>query len=498
MSERERSFASPLKWAFAMNWGDRAMSTIFTFVLAAMLGPHDFGVVAVALIYIVLIELVLEGGVQTALVQREDLNDAHLSSAFWLNLAWCVALAGVSYLLAPWWARLNEEPELTNVVRSLSVLLIFSGLTIVQVAIFQRTLNFKGLAIRENVAVLVGGVLGITLALQGAGVWALVAQQVGFAATKLILLWGMSTWRPSFSFSRGHARDLVGFSSGVFFANLGGFLNRRSDALLIGIFFEPATVGVYRLADRFVDNVLSLTMRPVAHVSLPAFSRLQADRAALRASVASFMRTSLVTTVPLMFVMAACSSHLIALMGEEWTDTADVLRILAVVGIGKAIVFFTGPLLFAVGRPHLRAVMLWVLAALAAGTVIVTGVLLTDAASRTQALGMAGSRALFFLAIVIPANVAVICWLTGMRPRSMLPWLVSPFASGAAAVAAVALLEASGVLGLIGEFGALLLTGTAATAAAGGVLYALEPRVREVASPLLRKALRRGKGAAEA
>ena len=94
----------------------------------------------------------------------------------------------------------------------------------------------------------------------------------------------------AFRFSRRHARDLLGFSSHVLLANLGGFVNRRADALLVGVFFGPVVVGVYRLADRFVDLLLDLTMRPVGMVSLPFFSRLQHDRENLRNAVATCMR----------------------------------------------------------------------------------------------------------------------------------------------------------------------------------------------------------------
>lgn len=487
MTDERRSFGSSLKWAFLMSWGDRAMSTAFTILLAAILGPRDFGVVALALIYVALIQLVLEGGVQTALVQREDLDDEHLSSAFWLNLAMCLVLAAVSFLLAPWWARLNGVPELADVSRALSLILVFYGFTIVQLALFQRAMNFKGLAIRETTAVLVGGVLGIVLAVQGAGVWALVAQQLGFASTQLVLLWAMSSWRPGLRFSRAHARDLVGFSSGVFLSNLGGFLNRRADALLMGIFFGPVAVGLYRLADRFAENVLELTMRPVGHVSLPFFSRLQNDPPALREAVASCMRTTLIFTVPAMAVMAACSDVLMGVMGDDWEPAADVLKLLALVSIGKALVFFTGPLLFAVGRPHFRAIMLWALAAVSAAAVVVTGWLLTDASSREQALGMAASRAGFFLAVVIPVNVAVVWWITGLRPRSFLPWLPGPLLSGAAAVAVVLLLELTGLLDGLGDVAGLVVAGAAASLAAGAVLLALEQQARGLILPLYRR-----------
>ncbi len=491
MSDHQSSFHSSLKWTFLMTWGDRAFGLVFTFLLAAILGPRDFGIVALALIYIALVQLINEGGIQTAIVQREGLEGDHLDAAFWMNLAFCLVLAAVSFLLAGWWARVNDVPELEDVVKVLSILLVIQGLTIVPLAVFQREMRFKALAIRETSAVVVGGALGLALALNDAGVWALVAQQLGFAGTQLVLLWALGSWRPGFNFSRGHARELVGFSSGVFLANLGGFLNRRADALLMGLFFGPTAVGLYRLADRFMDNLLEVTMRPIAYVSLPYFSRLQNDREKLREAVASCVRMTLILTVPAMAVLAACSDFIMALMGPEWEPAADVLKLLALVGVGKAIVFFTGPLLFAVARPHLRAVMLWILAGFSAGIVVVTGWLLTDSSSRDQAIGMAVSRAAFFLAIVIPVNIAVVCWITGLRPRRLVRWVWTPLAAAAAGIAPVLVLEAAGLLDGPPPIVGLIVAGACSTLAAGGVLFALEPRARGLAFPVLRKMMRR-------
>jgi O-antigen/teichoic acid export membrane protein len=496
MPEKTRSFSSSLRWAFAMTWGDRALSTAFTVLLAAILGPYDFGVVALALIYITVVQLVLEGGVQTALVQREDVDDEHLSSAFWLNLAWCLALAGVSVAVAPLWARVNDVPELTDVVRVLSLMLVFTGLSVVQLAILQRAMNFRALAIRENAAVLVGGVVGLVLALRGAGVWALVGQQLGFAGTQLVLIWAMSSWRPRLRFSLTHARQLVGFSSGVFLANLGGFLNRRADALLIGIFFSPTAVGLYRLAEQFVDGILELTMRPLGHVSLPYFSRLQNDLPALRRAVVGNFRLSLTVTIPPMLVLAACSGYLFAVIGDAWLDAGRVLQLLVFVGIGKAVVFFTGPLLFALARPHLRAVMLWVLAVLSAGTVAVVGAALAGADVADQAAGMAGSRALFFLLLVVPVNIAVVCRVTGLGVRSFLPSVPIPVVAGLAGVGVVEGLALAGVLGALAPLPALLVAGASSGLAATVVLFSLDREARALARPLLRLAGRRSAGAA--
>ena len=168
---------------------------MFTFLLAALLGPHDFGVVAMALVFIALRPACCRSRASsTAIIQREDLDDEHLDSAFWLNLVWCVVLAGACALsLAGWWADVNDMPELGAVIQVLSLMIVIEGLEIVQQALMERQLDFKRLAIRTNVAVLLGGAVGLPLALAGAGVWALVGQQLMMATRLVALIWAMTT-----------------------------------------------------------------------------------------------------------------------------------------------------------------------------------------------------------------------------------------------------------------------------------------------------------------
>lgn len=479
-----RTFLGSLKWAFAMNWGQRSLSAVFTVILAALLGPHDFGVVAIALVYVGFMHVFLEQGVSTAVIQREDLEDDHLHAAFWLNLAACVVLAGITVAVSGWWADVNGAPVLQEVLSVLSLVLVFEGLLIVQDAYLQRHGRYKSLAWIWNVAALVGGILGLVLALAGAGVWALVAQFLALDGTALLLTWIVSPWKPAFRFSRRHARDLVGFSSHVLVANLGGFVNRRADALLVGVFFGPVVVGVYRLADRFVDLLLDLTMRPVGMVSLPFFSRLQHDRENLRNAVETCMRVTLVTCVPALLVLAACSDFVLAVMGPEWSAGADALKLLALAGIGKAIISFTGPLLFAVGRPAFRAVMLWLLGAASAGGVVVAAELLQSSSEESQIFGVALSRALLFLLVFVPVNLVVVNWLTGFRLREFASLAAAPTAAGAAAVALVyALREATAIESLPPLVGAIV-AGVLAAGTAGGVLLLLDERSRAYARAL--------------
>ncbi len=474
---RSKTFRGALGWAFAMSWGQRLMATVFTFVLAAMLGPRVYGIVAIAIAFTSLALVFLEQGISTAIVQRENLEPEHLDTAFWLNTGWALVLAGLTVAAAGPWAALNDVPEVRGALIALAPTLLLAGLCVVQMARLQRGMEFRRLAISANIATLLGGVAGIGLAVAGAGVWALVAQQLVYDGGMCVLLFALSPWRPRFRYSGSHAGELLRYSSSVMVANLGGFLNRRSDALLLGLFFGPAVVGVYRLADRLVDTLLELTMRPVGMVSLPHFSRLQNDPVGLRGAVASCMKITFVACIPTLLVLAATSPWILALIGPEWEVGATALKLLCIVGIAKSLVYFTGPLLFAVDRPKLRAGMLWLFAAISVVTVVIVGSALEGAKDNAQLVGMAAVRAIVFAAVIVPLNLYVIRKLTGLRLKTVAPWALAPAAAGAAALLVGTLLERSGVLDGLGDLVALVV---ASVATVGLVLLLLPMLDRQI------------------
>ena len=481
-----RTVWGAVKWAFALSFGRRASKTLFTFVLAALLGPRDFGLMAIALIYITLLELFLEQGFMTAIIQRARLEPEHLDAAFWLNLVWCLVLTGVGLATAPLWAQLNGEPLLEPVVQVLSVLVIIEGLVLVQYALLRRELRFKRLALISNAAAGVGGITGVVLAVSGAGVWSLVAQQTVIESTALIAIWAMSDWRPRLRFSRRHALELLPFSSGVFLSSLGGFIGQRADALLMGIFFGPVAVGIYRLADRFVEVLLELTTRPLGDVSLTLLSRAQSDAVALRAGIDRYLRAVILVTVPGMLVLAACGKELMALVGPEWAVGGDALMLLAVAGIGKAVAFFTGPVLFAVARSHLRAATQWTLAAVNAGAVLLVGNALAGSTIDVQLLGMSASRAALFLLVIAPLNLALVSWVTGYRPRRLVRLLPAPLLAGFAALAVTTGMRAFGGIEELPPAFAFALSAATATAAAVGTLVLLDARIRALVLRVVR------------
>jgi polysaccharide transporter, PST family len=473
---------NPLKWAFISAWGQRGIASLVTLVLAAIVGPHSYGVIAMAMIYIVFLQLCVDQGISTALIQREELEEGDLDSAFWMNIAWCVVLTGISLALSGWWSRVNHVPELQNVINVLSLTIVVQGLTIVQRSVLQRDLRFKKLALRTNVAVTVGGIAGLTVAFTGGGVWALVVQQVVSSCTSVVLLWSISDWTPRFRFSPARARALLGFSIYVFLGNLANFITQRTDALLIGLFFGPLAVGVYRLADRLVEMAVTFGSRPTQVFSLSYFSRLQSDPEALRQGVRSCLRLTALMTVPAMFALAASSKYVIAAFGPKWHAAANVLLLLSLVGVAKALVLFTGPLLFAIGKPHFRTVMVWVFAALSTAAFIAVGVALRGKGVGDQVLGMAASRTLLFIVLFTPVNLIVLSRLTGLSIRSLCASLVPSTAAGAVGALGVIGLKAGGLLDALPAVAALAAAATTASVLALSTLMIVDRRVFEVAS----------------
>jgi O-antigen/teichoic acid export membrane protein len=478
-----------MTWAFVGMGGQQIMMLLITFVLAGLLGPRSYGLVAMAMIYIQFVQLALDQGISTAIVQRSDLEVEHLDSAFWMNLAWACALAGVSVGLSGWWAAANHQPELKPLIEILSLLLPIQALTIVQQAQLQRDMNFKKLAFRGNLAAFSGGIAGIASAVGGAGVWALVVQSLTGGCVSLLTLWTVSRWRPRFRFSPRHARQLLSFSTQVFTGNLAVFASRRVDALMIGLFFGPVAVGLYRLADRLVETLLTFSTRPLQLFSLAHLARLQHDRAAFRDGVRTCMRLSTFATLPLMLGLAACAPYLIHTLGGKWVAATDALRLLALTGIGKAAIVFTAATLFAAGRPRLRAISEWSLAAVSAGTFAGAALLLRGTSVSHQVVGMAGSRLFLFVVVFLPVNLMLVRVTAWISIRNLIRPTLVPAIAGGVAVAAVLAAEQIGILSHRHPLVGLVTSATIASISAGAVLIVFDHDVKA----LVRRLRQRGR-----
>lgn len=354
MSLREKAIKGVV-WSGVQNWGSSLISSAVFVVLARLLQPEVFGLVALALAFAGFMEIFLRQGFAQALIQRDDLEPGHLDTAFWITVLMGAVLTVVGIAVAGLVGTLFNEPDLTPVIRWYSLTLLIGALSNTQQAILQRRLAFRSLAIRSLVAAVAGGVVGITMALRGFGVWSLVGQALTIGLVGAVVLWTASDWRPGFNVSRRHFQEL--FSFGAYVMGLGGltFLNRRADTLLIGYFLGPVKLGYYNIAQRLLQVMTQVLTQTVSSVALPIFSRLQHDAGQMRSAFYTVTRMTSVIAFPAFLGMLVLAPELVrGLFGTRWEESIPVMRVLALMGILHSVTFFSGTALMASGKPSWR------------------------------------------------------------------------------------------------------------------------------------------------
>lgn len=473
-----RTFRSALRWSYVMDGGRQAITMLVTLVLAGLLGPTAFGTVAMATVYILFVQMLLQQGMIPALIQRKDLRPEHLDSAFWMVMGTSGALTIASIGLSGWWASVNRLPDLQAVISVLSILIPVKGLVVVQEARLRRNMDFRPLAIRTTASVLVGGIVGVVLAVRGFGVWAIVGQQLTTGIVELVVLWSITNWRPRLRFSRRCARELLGFSAGSSLASFGVFVNNRSDALLIGLFFGPAAVGLYRFASRWVDMLIEVSVRSLQAVSLPELSRLQHDSNHFEDRLLAVLRLSSLLALPALGILAAASDPLMTLVGPEWSDAVVPLQILCGVGAVKALTLFNGPMLQALGKTRSLAGLAWVAAILSALGFVLAAVVLRDVSPTGQVSGMAVSRLVLYGVVFLAMNLVLLLRVSGLSLAHVVGAVSPATASALAAVALGRLADATSQRTGLAAQPRLAVVVLAAGVGAAIALATLQPRWR--------------------
>jgi O-antigen/teichoic acid export membrane protein len=443
---RNPSFLNSVKWAYTASWGEKTFSAVFTFVLAGILGPRDFGIVSIAVIYIAFLQLFLDQGLAAALIQRKHLEQEHMDAVFWMDLVLSVFLILVSILFSRRWAAMNHAPEVARVISVLSVCILIEAMALIQSALLRREMDFKSISIRTNASMLVGGVVGIVMAFAGFRVWALVGQQIVRDSTALVLLWKLSPWRPRFEFSWNHLKELMGFSIPNFVSQLGVFAGAQADSLVLGFVFGPVAVGLYRVADRVVNSIVTMATSSVQAVSLPEFSKVQDQPEQLSKSALTCVRLSSTVTLPVLSGVAVVSWALMASLGTTWIPASNALKILCVVGISSVFSSFTGPLLQAVSRPHQHAMLEWARMAVGALLLIGTGILARKSPVEWQIVAIALARLVTMACLVTPIFLYILMRLAGISFGDLLSAVMPSALASLSAVGAVILFQISGLL----------------------------------------------------
>lgn len=347
-----RQVVSGLIWSIAQKWSVRLFSLAGFILLSNLLQPDDFGLVALGMAFIGLLQIVTEGGFSVFLIQSKKVDARTTSTAFWMALLTSAVAAGGLAALSPLLGDLLNEPRLTPVLVALSVQLLLAGVSSVQTALLQREMRFRAVAVWQISAGVAGGGAAIALAFLGAGVWALVAQTLVSSAITAVGVWVVSPWRPSLVWDRAQAGEVLSFSWKFLSGNILYQVRDRAEQFIIAGIGGTTLLGYWTIATRILQILLDLSVSVLFSVALPAFSKLKNDPVRLRRGYRSMLTAAAAVVVPVMVIASQTSEALVPLLfGDQWQPSGEVAAVVTLAGIAAAMNYFDRSMYLANGRP---------------------------------------------------------------------------------------------------------------------------------------------------
>lgn len=326
-----------LLWTAGQNLLVRGLSLVTFVILARILTPRDYGIVAIAGVFAALLSLLAAGGLSQALVQRATLDSADIDTAFWVSLCLGALLSVLFASLAMPLASFFGLPELNAVALALSPMLLAVSLGSTPVGLLQRQLRFDVISKAVVLANVAATIIGVAVALFGGGYWALVVQTVTAPVAQTLTLWIALDYRPGRHLSWRRARTLFATGRPFVGENALGFLNDQSDKFAIGRLYGTSSLGVYAVAYRIITILLDVLARSVQVVALPAFARLRSQLERAASSYEALLRVYAAIVLPTFAITAMNADDLVLVVfGEKWEATVPLLQILCIYGAAQA------------------------------------------------------------------------------------------------------------------------------------------------------------------
>jgi O-antigen/teichoic acid export membrane protein len=333
----EIALASGMRWSLITVVGREGARTIFTIIILRLVGPEAAGIVAQAVVYMVLVGWLLDQGFTSALIQRPRIAPELPGAIASVTLALGGVLTAATVAVAPAWAAFMNTPELSLVLTLLAPTLLLRAGCLTPRALLLRQVAFRRFGVAEITGATVGGALGVTAAMLGAGYWAVVVQLVTTDAVLLVmyLALGTRTW-PNLRISA--LGDIAGFSLREFGAGMVTSVARNVDNLLVGKFQGPEALAFYALGYRLLLLPVQLFTATIGGVLFPTFSRLADDLDAIRSEMSRATRALASVVLPAMALAAAAAPQaVVVLFGSDWEPAVRIVQVLAIAGAFQAI-----------------------------------------------------------------------------------------------------------------------------------------------------------------
>lgn len=322
---------SSLFWKLMERGGTQGIQFIIQIVLARLLVPSQFGTIAIVMVFIHLAQVFVQSGFNTALIQKSDTDEKDFSSVFYLSLAIAAILYVIIYISAPFIADFYSDPILVPVIRVLSIILFTGSLNSIQNAYVSKLMLFKKLFKSSLGAVVISGILGVSAAYNGLGVWALVIQQISNQVSISIIMWFNVQWRPKLLFSFSRVKNLFSFGWKLLASSLLNVFYLEIRTLFIGRLFSSSALGFYNRGEQFPKLIVNNINGSIQSVMLPALSAYQNNRKRAKEMMRRAIVTSSFLIFPMMIGMAVIAEPLVRIvLTEKWLPAVPFLQIFSI------------------------------------------------------------------------------------------------------------------------------------------------------------------------
>lgn len=341
-------------WSYAAFVAGKGLIFISTIILARILAPADFGLLALGLIAINYLDRLSDFGVSAALIYRQQDSERAANVAFVFSLVTGALLTVCAWLAAPLMAAFFQEPRVIPITQALSVTFMITSLGNIHEALLKKNLDFRGRFVPETGKSIFKGTVSIVLAWMGFGVWSLVWGQIAGALAATVLYWWITRWRPQLTFDRRIARAMLGYGVQIMLLDVLGGIHSNVDALIVGRRLNVGALGFYSMGFRIPELVILNICVVVSRALFPAYAKIQNDLAALRSGYLATLRYIALITVPAGIGMVIIAPEFVNVFyTERWAPAIPVMQALAVYAVIYSLSFNAGDIYKAIGRPAL-------------------------------------------------------------------------------------------------------------------------------------------------
>lgn len=351
MPSNKNKAVKGVAWSAIERFSVQGVQFLVSIVLARMLTPSDFGLIAIVLVFSVIFQTINESGFNTALIHKQDRDELDYSTAFVTNFVIGVTSYLILFFVAPLIADFYENKDLVPVMRILSLNLVINAMGLVPVAIYTIRVDFKTQAKASLSAAIVSGIVGISFAYFFHNVYAIVAQQISYSSIYVVLMWIFAKYKLSVAFSKERFSALFGYASKLIGARLISVVFEDIYSLAIGKLYTPASLGCYNRAQSFQQVLSKNIINIVQRVSVPMLCEQQHDHKQMQNVLLRFMSTTALIVYPMLAGLMVLSKPLVlTLLGNQWIFASDMLIYACPVGFFYLISTFNRNIYNATGR----------------------------------------------------------------------------------------------------------------------------------------------------